>query len=263
MRVPLDVKKCVVFIGLQMADTTMRIVGTGILIYDDISAKKLLYIVTAKHVLEGIHGKGLDQVYIRVNLNDGTSKWYVTEYTDWKLNSDKNVDVGIYQAAGDSSWDHISYQLSTSLSDALITENEIGVGDEVFVIGLFTHHHGQRRNIPIARIGNISAMKEEKIQTNQHLMDAYLIEARSIGGLSGSPVFINLGEVRYIQGQIKHSIGGRAFILMGLIYGHYDVKSTNIDEVEFDAQSESRSENVNTGIAIVTPVEKIIETIRQ
>ena len=263
MRVPSDIKKSVVFIGLQMADTTMRIVGTGILIYDDISAKKLPYIVTAKHVLEGIHGKGLDQVYIRVNLNDGTSKWYVTDFSDWKLNSDKNVDIGIYQAAGETSWDHVSYQLSTSLSDALITENEIDVGDEVFVIGLFTHHHGQRRNIPIARIGNISAMNEEKIQTSQHLMDAYLIEARSIGGLSGSPVFINLGEVRYVQGSLKHSIGGRAFILMGLIYGHYDVKSTNIDEVEGDAKGEPKSENVNTGIAIVTPVEKIIETIRQ
>ena len=116
MRLPTDIKKCVVFIGLQMADKTMRIVGTGFLIFDDISSK-LPYLVTAKHVLRGIHGKGLDEVFIRINLKDGTSRWYTTQFTDWKLNSDTNVDVGVYQAAGDPSLDHVSYQLSTSLSD--------------------------------------------------------------------------------------------------------------------------------------------------
>ena len=78
------------------------------------------------------------------------------------------------------------------MTEKVIKENEIEVGEEVFVTGLFSHHHGQSKNIPIVRVGNISAMPEEKIQTKEHLMDAYLIEARSIGGLSGSPVFVIL-----------------------------------------------------------------------
>lgn len=263
MRLPSDVKKCVVFIGLQMADSSMKIVGTGVLILDDISANRVEYIVTAKHIIEGIYGKGLQEVYIRVNLKDGTSDWITTQFRDWKLNSDYNVDVGIYQIKYNHSWDHIYYPLSTSLSDAIISSAEIGIGDEVFIVGLFTHHHGHLRNIPIARIGNISAMKEEKIQTSQHLMDGYLIEARSIGGLSGSPVFINLGEVRFLNGSLQHSVTGRAFHLMGLIYGHYDINFSNIDELSLDDNRESRIERVNTGIAIVTPVEKILDTILQ
>lgn len=262
MKLPVDIKKCVFFIGLEKADKSIMIVGTGFVIYDDISKKNLSYLVTAKHVIDGIKGKGLDHVLLRMNFNDGSSKWYTTNVKDWKLNSDPNVDVAILQAAGDKDWDHVAHRLSVSMTKELIKDNEIDIGDEVFIVGLFTHHHGRQKNIPIARIGNISAMADEKIQTSQHLMDAYLIEARSIGGLSGSPVFVNLGVVRYINGSVKHSAGDSAVILLGLVYGHYDVKSTNIDNINQD-QSGQSVDRVNTGIAIVTPVEKILETIQQ
>jgi hypothetical protein len=263
MRLPVDIKKCVVFIGLQMANKEMRIVGTGFLIFDDISQKSKAFIVTAKHVINGIYGKGLDEVFIRVNLTTGNSKWHKTEYKNWKLNSDNDVDVALHQVEEDKNWNHVFYQLSTSLTDDSIAQYEIDVGDEVFIIGLFKHHHGKIKNIPIARIGNVSAMREEKIQTSQHLMDGYLIEARSIGGLSGSPVFINLGEVRFLNGTLQHTVDGKAFYLMGLIYGHYDVKTSGIDDVNFDQLNLNNVDRVNTGIAIVTPVDKIIATIKE
>ncbi|HTJ50260.1 MAG TPA: serine protease [Cyclobacteriaceae bacterium] len=261
MKLPNDIKKCVVFIGIQKADQTIIIVGTGFIVYDDVSNKDKSYLVTAKHVIEGIKGKGVDEAMVRMNLVDGTSQWYATTIKEWILNTDSNVDVAVFQTSGEKSWDHVAYQLSASMTEKLIAENEIDVGDEVFIIGLFTHHHGRQKNIPIARIGNIAALAEEKTQTRDHLMDAYLIEARSIGGLSGSPVFVNLGSVRYVMGSVKQSTNGSAFLLMGLIYGHYDVSSTNIDEAQEDQSSVT--DRVNTGIAIVTPVEKILETIQQ
>lgn len=263
MKLPWEVKKCVFFIGLQMADKTMKTVGTGFLVMDDISKTKLSYLVTAKHILNGIASKGLDVVYIRMNLTDGTTSWIPTKYSEWKLNADINVDVCILRLRPNNSWDHMYYALSTSISDRLISEFEIDVGDEVFIIGLFTHHHGKQKNIPIARIGNIAAMKDEKIQTTKHLMDAYLIEARSIGGLSGSPVFISLGDVRFYQNKLHYTENGRSFLLIGLIYGHYDVHSLEWDEIESNTNIRSRIEKINTGIAIVTPVEKILETIQQ
>ena len=96
--------------------------------------------------------------------------------------------------------DHMYYSTSEFADDKFILENEVGVGDEVFITGLFSHHHGNHKNIPIVRTGNIASMPEEKIQTQNYLREAFLIEARSIGGLSGSPVFLNLGIVKKTQG---------------------------------------------------------------
>jgi hypothetical protein len=50
-------------------------------------------------------------------------------------------------------------------------------------VGLFSEHQGAERNIPIVRVGNIAAMPEEPVLTTSWgAIDAYLIEARSIGG---------------------------------------------------------------------------------
>jgi hypothetical protein len=81
-------------------------------------------------------------------------------------------------------------------------------------------------------------------------MEAYLIEARSIGGLSGSPVFVNLGVVRETPDRPPFTLGRVAVYLLGLVHGHWDVESGLIGEA-----------NVNMGIAIVTPIQKAAEMI--
>ena len=83
-------------------------------------------------------------------------------------------------------------------TDKVINDNAIGVGDEVFLTGLFANHIGQQRNLPIIRVGNIALMPEEPVQhPSLGPIDAYLIEARSIGGLSGSPVFVHLAPTSF------------------------------------------------------------------
>jgi hypothetical protein len=249
MQVPPDVKKCVVFIGLMKADESLVILGTGFLFVDQTRKVNVPVLVTAKHVLDGIKGTGLDEIYVRVNLKDDTSEWYVTKYTQWILNPDPNIDIAIFVVVSKTNWDHVFYSSGSTATTERIVENQIDTGDEVFIVGLFVHHHGSKKNIPIVRVGNISAMPSEKIQTAKHLMDGYLIEARSIGGLSGSPVFVNFGLTRLLNGKVRHSINAIGHLLIGVIYGHYNDKGVN----EF--------EKLNTGIAIVTPIEKVMETI--
>jgi hypothetical protein len=126
------------------------------------------------------------------------------------------------------------------------------------VTGLFRHHHGKRRSIPIVRVGNLAALDEEQVQTSIGLREAYLIEARSLGGLSGSPVLLNLGTARRIEGkQVVAAGGGPIIFLLGLIHGHFDVPASRIDADEGD--SELTPERINTGIAIVVPASKIKE----
>lgn len=89
-------------------------------------------------------------------------------------------------------------------SDRFLQENQIGPGDELFLPGLFSPHKEESRNIPIIRTGTIAAMNEEPVPVElpgkiKVLMDAYLAECRSIGGLSGSPVFVTPGLVRFVD----------------------------------------------------------------
>lgn len=85
--------------------------------------------------------------------------------------------------------------------EADIEAHAIGIGDEVLMVGLFTKRYGYRKNIPIVRGGIISAMPEEPIEDQEtgNLYDAYLIEIRSIGGLSGSPVIVFKDEIARLQ----------------------------------------------------------------
>jgi hypothetical protein len=141
-------------------------------------------------------------------------------------------------------------------------QNEISLGDEVFIVGLFRHHHGNRKNIPIVRVGNLASMREEKIITKDFgEMDAALIECRSIGGLSGSPVFLNLGVARIINGQFKHATGPMEF-LFGLVHGHYDTKASDVDLPNDDLDADLTIDRVNTGIAIVVPFHSIDSVIK-
>jgi hypothetical protein len=213
MKLPENIRKCVAFVGLRLPDQRFSLLGTCFFIVRDDKPNGYSYVVTAKHIIEEIKNKELDEVYIRFNLTTGGANWVQTNLKYWFFHNDKNCDVAILPFGFPDNYDHLFYPLSRALTKNVIKEHEIGIGEEVFIVGLFSHHHGTQKNIPIARVGNISAMPDEKIQTRQHLMDAYLIEVRSIGGLSGSPVFVNLGSVRIINGELKQSKTGFQTIL--------------------------------------------------
>lgn len=97
----------------------------------------------------------------------------------------------------------------------------------------------------------------EKVPTAMGFMPAYLIEARSIGGLSGSPVFVTetLG-MRNESGEIL--AGGGPFYFMGLMHGHWDIPAELKNDIPSDKEGK-----VNMGIAIVVPAITILEVINQ
>jgi hypothetical protein len=147
-----------------------------------------------------------------------------------------------------------------AVTQEIISKEQIGLGTEVFLVGLFAHHFGKRKNIPIVRVGNISAMPEELVETRMGKIDAYLVEARSLGGLSGSPVFANLGVVRMHDGQLQMRTGDPFLYLLGLMHGHWDLRVSEIDD---DVVDNTGIQRVNMGIGIVVPAQKIIEVINQ
>lgn len=72
----------------------------------------------------------------------------------------------------------------------------VGPGDDVFVVGRFINSQGKLRNIPSVRFGNIAQMPLKPIEQGrvfgEFQQESFLVEARSISGFSGSPVFLIL-----------------------------------------------------------------------
>jgi len=127
--------------------------------------------------------------------------------------------------------------------------------------------------VPIVRTGNIAAMVDEPVKTGYTAqpIDAYLIEARSIGGLSGSPVFVrrpaaewqvtgdrNENNIPIAKAELNKS--GYIFYLLGIVHGHFPAKSAEVDMVEEDSQF---NDKFNTGIGVVVPVNKVYDTLFQ
>lgn len=121
------------------------------------------------------------------------------------------------------------------------------------------------RNVPLVRIGNISALRDERVETKPDVFsDVYLMESRSVGGLSGAPVFIDILRARLTGKEITRSgvlltVPFR-FRLIGAISGHF--KGTD-DEFLSSGIPKNELEKLNTGIAYVTPAEKVFEGLQQ
>lgn len=85
--------------------------------------------------------------------------------------------------------------------------------------------------------------------------EAYLAELKSIGGLSGSPVFVMLppGRVHPMTRRVDDEL---RWYLLGLVRGHWDSKEPE----ELSEFAEER-EIVNMGIAAVTPISAVLELL--
>jgi hypothetical protein len=261
MQVPDDIRKSVAFMycrrnsGLQAVGTTF-FVGYPI---EGIKDRIATYAITARHVIESIRKRGIDgQSYFRFNKREGGIGEAQLPVNEWRFSEDARVDVAIAPVAMDfARFDHRVLPYEMFLSDARILENGIGPGDELFFPGLFARHQGKESSIPIMRVGNIAAMPGERISTREYGdIRAYLVEARSIGGLSGSPVFIHLGPTR-MRGGNYVMFGGPHYYLLGLVHGHYDLNDVldETDNLPFPDGTPGLS--VNMGIALVIPADDI------
>jgi hypothetical protein len=225
MLVPDEVRKCVAFVCARFKDE-LRPCGTAFLFATPIPGTDKMWVdvVTAKHVLAGIRTHSADgKVLLRFNLKSGGYTLVETDVAQWMLHPDESVDVGIVAFSIPSELDVRFLAESISATPDVIAKHRIGIGDDVFITGLFVNHYGAERNIPILRVGNIAAVPTEPVKTQLGATDAYLIEARSIGGLSGSPVFVYLDALRQgagPKGSILVSSGegpiGGSFFLLGL-----------------------------------------------
>jgi hypothetical protein len=105
----------------------------------------------------------------------------------------------------------------------------------------------------------------EQIQIDLGYADVYLVEGRSIGGLSGSPVFVRNTTCLKVERldnseELLFGNGGQT-ILLGLMHGHWDIDESQINNPQ--VIHVGKQKGINLGIAIVVPAYKIYETLYQ
>jgi hypothetical protein len=283
MHVPEKVRRSVVFLGSKNEHGVFIPRATAFLVQSHSKGDDHVFphLVTAEHVVSGMQAKGLE-IFVRINLKkdvaeaagedasvvsmEGHSDWYF--HPDTSQQSDVAVaTVGINLDFADHDYMPI-FEYAWSELDSSFAPRQPRLGDEVFIVGLFRSHYGRQRNRPIIRIGNIAALPEEPVFTKYAgYVDAYLIEARSISGLSGSPVFANVDAQPSFQfipdprfQPDPESVNWPRYHFLGLMHGHFDLENLTEDSVVDDA---SQSRGINSGIGVVIPASKILETLYQ
>jgi len=284
MRVPDQVRKSVLFVGIEQDLPEWEWKGTAYLVtvppsvfqettehrhYSGDEGQQIL-LATARHVAEKCEGKDFA---LRVNVKDGSLrliKGHANQKWWYHPTEKKYVDaaVTIFSPSGLADLDISPIPFNMFVDTDAIARLNLGVGDEVFLAGLFTEVTETTRNIPIVRLGSLAMMPGEKIPFKDgKLIDAYLVEARSIGGLSGSPVFVR--QTVAVQGtrpgiwinspqhvpppdlSVVVNGVGRIYFL-GSMIGHWDAPT-----------GLQLPEAVNMGVSPIVPAHKIGEIIRQ
>lgn len=304
VRIKEKVLNSVVFLGYLKDPndaTSEEYRGSGFIAGVEEDDVTFLYLVTAAHValhleklgeygrpiarVNDMHGEGRviqlrNPEETELVLPSGESRTFTTPA--WLYHpTDENADVAVQELyvkhdygplrrplPGVAYMSSVSFvPVSMLLHPEKIGESRpIGIGDEVFLTGLFHFARGGRGNVPIARVGNLAMVPDERIYSGAYYqeidrtygdMDAYLIEARSIAGLSGSPVYIR-GTVDVPNTEHDSMKATDAeYYLLGIVHGHWDIREKDLDATVL----RTTPKGVNVGIAIVTPAQKILEVL--
>jgi hypothetical protein len=263
--IPQEILTSVVFIFSQSDETSAPVPrGTAFLVAVESRTNPYLshfYLVTARHTVAQVENLDFEsKIRIRANTDSDGAEWMFTDKSQWfePKNDDRWIDVAVLPLVGvPSNWSQAGIPTTMFVSQETIDSHKLGIGDELYVVGLFPNHFGRDTNVPIVRVGNIAAMPSEPVSTELGAINAYLIESRSIGGLSGSPVFVAVGPVAFDQDG-QPNLEPRKYFVIGLLNGHFDAR----DPFDTIVSSPKRgTATVNVGIGLMTPIVEVLDIL--
>jgi hypothetical protein len=279
MRIADHVRECVVFVGRILdkgSREEKRLTRTAFLVGKPLSDgfQTAFYLVTARHVAEPLMSGG--EWFIRFNTLDSCDEIRMPSECRWMMHPDLNqapsVDAAVMPLRLPPIHRCMHIPVSMFATDEIILRHKIGMGSEAYIVGLFTKMTGKTRNIPILRMANVAMMPSEKIPNIKignwiGESEVYLLESRSLGGLSGSPVLVH--EIVSLRCQrdttpgapIVDFLGNGDSFFLGLMNGHWLIREKESNNVEIESVRDSEG-SIATGISVVVPAKKILEVLR-
>jgi len=182
-----------------------------------------IYAVTASHVIE----RGY--TVVRFNTKDGATDFHDVGKSAWTPHQDgDDVAVSKILTTYTDQFDIAPVSIDKflpALCYGLARDGFYSVtpGREVYMVGRFINHDGTQRNSPSVRFGHIAMMADanDKVRQPQRKIngevrdfdqESFLVDILSIGGYSGSPVFV------YFPHDSKTDEGFTEFLL-GVLWG--------------------------------------------
>jgi hypothetical protein len=222
-----------------------------------------VYVVTAKHCVQPfdhLENGPFHKTWLRVNMRHAGSMHLEIPPEEWVCHQTADVAV-LPLALNMHTFDYLYYPVRNGATAEFIKRHSVTPGEDVFITGLLISHPGKSRVLPIVRVGNIAAFPGDPIHLMTGEDSAYLVEVRSLGGLSGSPAFVHLlplhagatGNVGITPAGI--GTAGRTY-LMGLVHGFFPTTKNDPDGI-----GEWAEEPLNTGISVVVPLDRVLDII--
>lgn len=231
--------------------------GTGFLIHiPNEAGPNPLYAVTNSHVIR----EGKSPV-LRINTNDGGFDVEALTQDQWVHHPDGD-DVAV-APLGLSSEHYVLDSISTVLCLRSIDDDpRVGPGTEVFFMGRLGEHAGRAKNLPVIRFGNVSMAPLEPIKHERGIMqDSYLVEARSIGGFSGSPVFADPGSFYHAEKGFVDFYMQAVIRLIGIDWCHLHRTMPVLEKDGETPVTQGWRIYENTGMMGVVPAWKLLELL--
>jgi hypothetical protein len=226
-----------------------------------------LYAVTNWHVLLEISGNPI----LRINTQKGGYDTIEAVKDDWVLHPEK-CDLAIYRIGLDQSFfDVQAFTTDFLLNQDFMDKYNVGVGDDILMIGNFQTRGGTKKNIPTVRFGNISQMPDEPMKNPKTTLpeQSFIVEMRSASGYSGSPVVLSIPWLSNRMFRRKadedsfpkwHEPEPDYYRLLGINWGHIRTKERLYDG-EGKPLPDSESVWINSAMAGVVPSWKLSEMI--
>jgi len=144
------------------------------------------------------------------------------------------------------------------LTEKIAASHDIGLGDDCFIVGRFINHEGKQKNRPSLRFGNIAQMPGDPLVLDDgSAQEGFLVEARSISGYSGSPVFVEIRPFAHGARPMNSSGRGGPWLL-GIDFCHVPV-TEKIYSRKTMKESKTNFVKGNSGMMGVIPAWRLLE----
>jgi hypothetical protein len=267
MQIEDETLHCVAFLGV---DTEAGFFACGTCFFVQVIEKDMafVYAITASHVIGSAHG---ETISVRVQRTSGAPRTFRTLNSDWMTHPDSTVDICLYPVDL-VKWDtdddlHIVALTWPSMAMTIAEAEQcgFGIGSDIFIPNVFTAALGEKQNLPVVRFGHVAAMAIEPIRFASPKRPAYLIETRSLGGMSGSPVIFHTdparkGRRKPFKREADTGLLITPYFLVGILKGNWS--GSYIDDFVGTDNMHSDAE-FNSGLSVVLPVIDILEAIYQ